>query len=90
MTKEEIKATILTLKRPEELEKIIFDMVDNAQEVNSGLLNAIADILDNQADFDGAMADAYEDTQKVDEMTIKELEVLDAGQNAGLGHDFDK
>ena len=84
MTKDEIKATIANLKLPEELEKIIVDMVDSAEEVNGPLLNAIADILDNQADHDNSMADAYDEIQQVDEASTKELQALDAEHDLSL------
>lgn len=82
MTKEELTTTILNLKLPVELEKIILDMIETAEEVNPVLLNTIADILDNQAAYNEQMAQSYQDIQTVNDLTNKELEVLDTEEYA--------
>ncbi len=78
MDKDEIKKTILSLALPNELESIIIDMIDQAKEVNAALLNTIANILDNQADYYDAYANALEQAEEAQEVVNAELGALEA------------
>lgn len=61
MTKEELKNYITQLKLENELEGLIFELIDSTKEVTAELLNGIADILDLQADFYEKTADILEE-----------------------------
>lgn len=77
MSKEELKNYLKKLELPEELEKLIFELIDNAAEVNQTLLNAVADILDLQADFYEKEAEILEEEADEYEALQEELKLLD-------------
>jgi hypothetical protein len=78
MTKEELKNYIKRLHLEKELEDLIFELIDGAKEVNKVLLNTIADIIDQQADFYEKTADILEEEADIYEQTAAELSALDA------------
>lgn len=77
MSKEELKNYIKKLELPEELEQLIFELIDNAKEVNKTLLNAVADILELQADFYEKEAEVLEEVADEYEALDEELNLLD-------------
>ena len=77
MTKEELKEHIKQLSLESDLEGIVFELVDNAKEVNAELLNAIADILDLQADFYEKVADILEEEARAYDKLNVELSHID-------------
>lgn len=69
MNKDQLKQYITDLRLEAELEELIFELIDGAEEVNQTLLNTVADILENQADF-------YENVAKVLDQEADEYEAL--------------
>ena len=76
MTKEELKNYIKKLGLEKELEELIFELIDGAKEVNKVLLNTIADILDQQANFYEKTADIYDELANEYENLYTELSLL--------------
>lgn len=82
MKKQKLKDYIVKLQLPQELEKLLFELVDNASEVNQVLLNTIADILDLQADFYEQSADVLDEEADQCETLAAELDALDEEEKA--------
>jgi len=77
MTIQGLKNYLSDLKLEEELEKLLFEMIDQTGKVNPTLLNTIADILDLQADFYEKSAEVHEQEAEMFEGFAKELQNLD-------------
>lgn len=77
MTKEELKEYIKQLKLESDLESVVFELIDNAKEVNAALLNGIADILDLQADFYERAADILEEEARAYDRLDAEVNHID-------------
>lgn len=80
MTKEELKKQISELGLDEELETLLFELVDSAEGVNQVLLNTVADVLDLQADFYERAADILMDEAEIYEGLQQELEKIDSDE----------
>lgn len=81
MSKEELKNYIKKLALPEELEQLIVELIDNAKQVDKALLNAVADVLDLQADFYEKEANVLGDVADEYESLSEELNLLDEEEN---------
>jgi hypothetical protein len=77
MSKQELKNYIRKLELSIELEKLIFELIDEAKEVNDYLLNTIADILNLQAEFFEKEAEVIEELVDQHEQLKQELNLLD-------------
>ncbi len=77
MTKDQIKTQIKSIQLDPELEKLLFELIDGAAEVNDTLLNTIADILDMQADFYEESADILEETSEMYKELKEDMELID-------------
>ena len=77
MSKDQLKRTIKDLNLDPELQKLIYELVDGASEVNKELLSAVADAIDLQADFYGKTAEIMEEEADAMESLSAELELLD-------------
>lgn len=81
MTKDELKNTVKTLDAGEQLEGIIFDLIDEAPVVDQILLNKIADMLDMQSSVDELTADALEQEAAIYRdaaaQVVKQMDVKD-------------
>lgn len=76
MTKDDLKEYIKKLGLPNELEELLFELIDKAPEVNQLLLNTIADILDLQADFYEKEAEIMEEVAEEYDKLIDEFNLL--------------
>ena len=86
MTKEELKVYISNIGLDEDIEMLLYELIDSANEVNDILLNAVADVLDMQADFYQRTADVLMD--EVNEYGALQ-EQLDAIENEELKEQLD-
>ncbi len=60
ITKDTLKQEITLLSLEEQLQQLIFDLIDREQEVSQKLLNTVADMLDMQANIEGLLAETDE------------------------------
>lgn len=76
MTKEELKKYLEAFGLEEGLKKVLFEIVDKAEEVDKVLLNNIADVVGLQADFYEKSADLLEEEAGLYEALAANLDAL--------------
>ena len=70
MNRDELKNYIMSLQLTEELQGVIFELIDSTPEVNDVLLDGISDIIELQAEFYDTEADLLdEEADEYDRLT---------------------
>lgn len=77
MDKDQLRNYIIKLELPSGLEDVIVDLIDSSSEVNKPLLDAIADLLENQASFYEKNVEILEEEAAMYEELASELSALD-------------
>lgn len=81
MTKDELKKIITDLELDAELQDIVFDMIESAKTVDKTLLDGVANVLDNHAEYLEKTADLFDQAAEEYEDLSADMAVLD-GQEA--------
>jgi chromosome condensin MukBEF ATPase and DNA-binding subunit MukB len=82
MNKDELKQYLHNMQLEEDFEALLFQLVDEAQEVDQALLNKVADVLDAQAEFYEESADLLDEQAEIFETLDDTLKLIDEEEDA--------
>ena len=77
MDKNQLKDYLRNLDLHPNMEKLLFELVDGAPEVNEELLDVVADILEIQAEMHEKLADIYEEEAEIYEKLAEDIDQID-------------